>query len=173
MKAATKIKIITTGGTIDKLYFDAKSQYQVGDPQAGDVLKEANLAVEYEILSLMRKDSLDLTDADREQIRRAVEECPEARIIVTHGTDTMIQTALTLRRIADKTVVLTGAMQPAKFRYSDAVFNVGAAFTAVQLLPPGVFIAMNGRIFDPRTSRKNVKLNRFEERSGNNLDGQP
>jgi len=172
MMAATKIKIITTGGTIDKLYFDAKSQYQVGAPQVGDVLQEANLAVDYEICSLMRKDSLELTDADRGQILRMVEECPETRIIVTHGTDTMIQTALTLGRIADKTVVLTGAMQPAKFRYSDAVFNVGAAFTAVQLLPPGVFIAMNGRIFDPRTSRKNVKLNRFEDWSGINLDEQ-
>lgn len=170
--AVTRIKIITTGGTIDKLYFDAKSQYQVGGPQIGDVLKEANLAVRYEILSLMRKDSLDLTDADREQIRRAVAECPETRLIVTHGTDTMIQTALILGRIPDKTIVLTGAMQPAKFRYSDAVFNVGAAFTAVQLLPAGVFIAMNGRIFDPHKSRKNVDLNRFEDCNGSNTDAE-
>lgn len=161
-----KIKIITTGGTIDKLYFDAKSQYQVGDPQVGEVLKEANVAVEYDILSLMRKDSLDLTDADRGRIFQAVAECTETRVIVTHGTDTMIQTALVLDRIPEKTVVLTGAMQPAKFRYTDAVFNIGAAVTAVQLLPPGIFIAMNGRIFDPHNSRKNVDLNRFEERSG-------
>jgi L-asparaginase len=160
----TDIKIITTGGTIDKIYFDAKSEFQVGAPQIGEVLKEANVAPGFEITSLLRKDSLDLTDADRNRIYKAVKSCPQNRVIVTHGTDTMITTALVLKKIAQKTIVLTGAMQPAKFRFTDAVFNIASAFTAVQLLPAGVYIAMNGRIFDPQTSRKNRELNRFERR---------
>lgn len=156
------IKIFTTGGTIDKIYFDDRSQYQVGDPQIGEVLKEANVTRGYDIEPLLRKDSLDLTDADRDLIHGAVEECPLSRIIVTHGTDTMIETAKVLKRIAGKTIVMTGAMQPAKFRFTDAVFNIASAFTAVQLLPPGVYIAMNGKIFDPEQARKNRALNRFE-----------
>jgi L-asparaginase len=160
----TDIKIITTGGTIDKIYFDAKSEFQVGAPQIGDVLKEANVTLGFEITPLLRKDSLDLTDADRNRIYKAVKSCPQNRVIVTHGTDTMITTALVLKKIVHKTIVLTGAMQPAKFRFTDAVFNIACAFTAVQLLPAGVYIAMNGRIFDPETSRKNRDLNRFERR---------
>ncbi len=158
------IKIFTTGGTIDKIYFDDRSEYQVGEPQIGSVLKEANVTQEYEIVPLLRKDSLDLTDDDRMLIRQAVNSCPLKRIIVTHGTDTMIRTAKALKTIADKTVVLTGAMQPAKFRFTDAVFNIASAFTAVQLLPPGVYIAMNGKIFDPVQTIKNRELNRFEVR---------
>ncbi|MFZ0242455.1 MAG: asparaginase domain-containing protein [Desulfobacterales bacterium] len=158
----TKIKIITTGGTIDKIYFDAKSEFQVGEPAIGQVLTEANVTRGYDITSLLRKDSLDLTDADRNRICEAVRSCPQNRVIVTHGTDTMVATALVLKNILGKTIVLTGAMQPAHFRLTDAVFNIASAFTAVQLLPPGVYIAMNGRIFDPETSRKNRELNRFE-----------
>jgi L-asparaginase len=160
----TDIKIITTGGTIDKIYFDAKSEFQVGAPQIGEVLKEANVTLGFEITPLLRKDSLDLTDADRNRIYKAVESSPQNRVIVTHGTDTMITTALVLKKIAHKTIVLTGAMQPAEFRFTDAVFNIACAFTAVQLLPAGVYIAMNGRLFDPAASRKNRDLNRFERR---------
>lgn len=160
----TTIKIITTGGTIDKIYFDAKSEFQVGEPAIGQVLKEANVTCGYDITSLLRKDSLDLTDADRSRICEAVTSCPQDRVIVTHGTDTMVDTALVLKKITGKTIVLTGAMQPAHFRLTDAVFNIGHAFAAVQLLPPGVYIAMNGRIFDPETSRKNRELNRFENK---------
>jgi L-asparaginase len=158
-----KIKIITTGGTIDKIYFDAKSEFQVGEPQIGEVLKEANVAFEYEIVSLLRKDSLDLTDEDRRTILKAVSAAAEMRIVVTHGTDTMIQTAKVLKSVSDKTIVLTGAMQPAKFRFTDAVFNIGVAVIAAQLLPGGVYIAMNGKIFDPDRAAKNAKLKRFEE----------
>jgi L-asparaginase len=157
-----KIHIFTTGGTIDKIYFDRKSEFQVGDPQIGEVLKEANVTLDYEISSLLRKDSLDLTDSDRELIRDTIAACPQRHIMVTHGTDTMIKTALSLQAVEDKTIVFTGAMQPAKFRMTDAVFNIACAFTAVQLLPPGVYIAMNGRIFDPLSARKNVDKNRFE-----------
>ena len=158
-----KLKIITTGGTIDKIYFDAKSEYQVGEPQIGEVLREANVALEYEIVSLLRKDSLDLTDEDRRLICRTVESAAERHVIVTHGTDTMIETAKVLKSIPDKVIVLTGAMQPAKFRFTDAVFNIASAVIAAQLLQDGVHICMNGRIFDPDQIRKNRQLNQFEE----------
>jgi L-asparaginase len=158
------IAIFTTGGTIDKIYFDDRSEYQVGEPQIGNLLSEANVTRSYEIHSLLRKDSLDLTEADRDMICQAVTACSRNRIIVTHGTDTMITTAKVLKQVMGKTIVLTGAMQPAKFRFTDAVFNIACAFTAVQLLPAGVYIAMNGNIFVPDQVRKNRELNCFEER---------
>jgi L-asparaginase len=158
-----KIKIYTTGGTIDKVYFDQKSDYQVGDPQAKGVLERANVALEYHVESIIKKDSLDFTDEDRELVRQKAAASPGERIVITHGTDTMIDTAKVLEKISGKTIVLTGSMYPARFRDSDAVFNIGCAVTAVQILPPGVYIAMNGRIFTPHHIRKNVDLNRFEE----------
>ena len=157
------LEIFTTGGTIDKVYFDAKSTFEVGDPQIEEVLREANLAIDYLVTSLMRKDSLELTDADRSMIRAAVEKTLSQQIVITHGTDTMINTAKNLGDIPGKTIVLTGAMQPARFRFTDAVFNIASAMMAAQTLPAGVYIAMNGRIFDPLTARKNVALNRFED----------
>ncbi|MFZ7124961.1 MAG: asparaginase domain-containing protein [Desulfobacterales bacterium] len=156
------ITIITTGGTIDKIYFDDLSEFQVGDPQIGTVLKEANVSTPYRIFPLMRKDSLDLTDEDRGRIRDAVIAEPNRRIVITHGTDTMVETAKVLRNISGKVVVLTGAMQPARFRMTDAIFNIASAITAVQLLDPGVYIAMNGCIFDADKVRKNRRKNRFE-----------
>ena len=158
-----KIKIFTTGGTIDKTYFDQKSEYQVGDPQAKGVLEKANVVIDYEVESILKKDSLDLTDSDRELIRKKVESTPFDKVIVTHGTDTMIQTARELEAVSDKTIVMTGSMYPAQFKESDAVFNIGCAIASVQILKPGVYIAMNGRIFTPRNVRKNIELNRFEE----------
>jgi L-asparaginase len=110
----------------------------------------------------MRKDSLDLTDADRRLISETIAGADEAHFVVTHGTDTMIQTAQVLQKISNKVIVMTGAMQPAKFHMTDAVFNIAGAIMAVQILPFGVYIAMNGRIFDPVTARKNVDRNRFE-----------
>ncbi|NJN64552.1 MAG: asparaginase, partial [Acidobacteria bacterium] len=94
---------------------------------------------------------------------RAVEECTRARIVITHGTDTMVDTARVLLGVPGKTIVLTGAMQPARFRATDALYNLASALTAVQILPPGVYIAMNGRVFDPARTRKNRELNCFEE----------
>ncbi len=156
------VKIITTGGTIDKIYFDAKSEFQVGEPQVADVLHNSNVTMPFEVLALMRKDSLELTDDDRQLIYDTVtaDEC--AHIVITHGTDTMAVTAAKLIGIPNKTIVLTGAMQPARFRMTDAVFNIASAFTAAQTLPPGVYLAMNGRIFDAGHVRKNVAENRFE-----------
>ncbi len=160
-----KIKFLTAGGTIDKVYFDAKSEFEVGTPQVAELLRDANVTFEHEIESLLRKDSLDMTDADRTLIRARVAADPADRIIVTHGTDTMIQTALALKGIPGKTIVLTGSMQPARLRVTDAAFNLGTAVAAVQTLPAGVYLAMNGRIFNPDTSRKNVASHRFEDKS--------
>lgn len=157
-----QIEIFTTGGTIDKIYYDAKSDYEIGDPQIAELLRDANLTVDYKVTSLLRKDSLELTDADRQLVREAVEKSVAENIVITHGTDTMIDTGKFLQRIAGKTIVLTGAMQPARFRFTDAIYNVASAITAAQALPPGVYIAMNGQIFDPQHSRKNVEMNRFE-----------
>lgn len=157
-----KIRIITTGGTIDKIYFDKKSEFEVGDPQAGGVLERANVCFQYEVQSILRQDSLDLTDEDRQVIRKTVDAASEKNVVITHGTDTMIETAGFLKGIVGKTIVLTGSMYPAQFRDSDAVFNLGCAVTAAQTLAPGVYIAMNGCIFDPAASRKNIEMNRFE-----------
>ncbi len=158
-----KIKIITTGGTIDKIYFDQKSEFQVGEPQIVEMLNEANVTFQFEVEPLLRKDSLDLTNQDRRLICEAVAADKHRHIIVTHGTDTMLTTAKMLQEIPDKVIVLTGSMQPAKLRWTDAFFNIGYAIAAAQLLPDGVYVAMNGRIFSPNNARKNVERNRFEE----------
>jgi L-asparaginase len=157
-----EVKIFTTGGTIDKVYFDAQSTYEVGEPQVVDILHEANVTLAWELETLFRKDSLELTDEDRAVIVENVrqESCP--RILITHGTDTMIETARVLQGIEGKTIVLVGSLSPARFKRSDAEFNIGFALAAVQTLPPGVYIAMNGRIFTPDRVRKNREANRFE-----------
>ena len=156
------ISIITVGGTIDKVYFDAKSEYEVGPPNIEKVLSELNLSISYRINSLMRKDSLDLTAEDRALIVKTVADDPCERILITHGTDTMVETAKELTTIVQKTIVLTGALEPALFKTSDAVFNIGCALGAVQSLPPGTYIAMNGKVFPADKVWKNLKENRFE-----------
>ena len=156
------IKVFTTGGTIDKVYFDATSAYQVGPPNIAAVFDELNLGFTYEIESLMKKDSLDLSDNDRKRICKAVAEDPADRILITHGTDTMVETAKSLAGIQGKTMVLTGALKPALFKTTDAVFNIGCAVAAVQTMDPGVYIAMNGRVFRHDNVRKNVRLGKFE-----------
>lgn len=157
-----KIKFFTTGGTIDKIYFDKKNEFQVGEPSIAEILKEANVTFSYSIMSVLRKDSLDITHEDRMLIYAKVKSSTQCHIVITHGTDTMIDTARVLQKINGKVIVLTGAMQPAKFRFTDAVFNIGCAVTAVQILPEGVYIAMNGQIFNSGNVRKNQLQNRFE-----------
>lgn len=154
--------IITTGGTIDKIYFDDKSDFQIGAPQIGRILSELGVAFSFEVVPLLRKDSLHLDEADRSLIRQVIQARPEQHVLVTHGTDTMVDTARALVDLQDKTIVLTGALNPALFRGSDAVFNIGCAVGAVQSLPAGVYIAMNGRLWDPLKVRKNRDANRFE-----------
>lgn len=157
------VHILTTGGTIDKTYFDAKSDYKVGDPQILEILDEANVQCCYEVETLFRKDSLELTDADRALIAEHVAQAPSNRVLITHGTDTMVETANVLRtRVTSKTIVLVGSLTPARFKSSDAEFNIGFAMGAVQALPPGVYVAMNGHLFDPQDVRKNRAANRFE-----------
>jgi L-asparaginase len=158
-----KVCIITTGGTIDKIYFDAKSAYEIGESRVPEILHESHVTLDWEVVNVLRKDSLELTDADRALIRAAIESRTETRILVTHGTDTMVETAKSLVGIAGKTIVLTGSLSPARFMSSDAVFNVGMALGVAQAAPEGVWIVMNGRIFDPGRVRKNREANRFEE----------
>lgn len=156
------LAIVTTGGTIDKIYFDDLSTFQVGEPEIGRILAALGVGFTYNVIALMRKDSLHLTDEDRQLIRRTIAEQPHTHVLVTHGTDTMVDTAKVLAGIPDKTIVLTGALNPARFQNSDAVFNIGCAIGAVQILPPGAYIAMSGRVWDPARVRKNRDANRFE-----------
>jgi L-asparaginase len=157
-----KIKFYATGGTIDKVYFDAKSEYQVGVPQVEEILKDSNVAFEYEVESVLQKDSLEMTDEDRQTIRKIIEKESCDKIIITHGTDTMVETAKALIGIPSKTIVFTGAMEPARSRYTDATFNVGVAIGSVQTLPTGVYIAMNGCIYQADKVTKNYEAKRFE-----------
>ncbi len=158
----TTLHVFTTGGTIDKMYFDALSDFKVGEPQISRLLTEANVTFEWRVTPLMRKDSLELTEADRQEIRQHVLASDSQQVLVTHGTDTMVATALALQGIPDKTIVLTGSMVPALQRYSDAVFNIGFAAGVVRTQPAGVFIAINGQVLLPEHASKNRAANRFE-----------
>jgi L-asparaginase len=155
------VLIVTTGGTIDKVYFDAKSAYAVGEPQIAEVLRQAHINENFRMHSLMRKDSLEMEESDRIAIRDTIEASSERRVLVTHGTDTMTETATCLQSIEGRTIVLTGALIPARFRENDALFNIGFAWAAMQILPTGVYIAMNGCLFRPGEVRKDHALNRF------------
>ena len=157
-----KLLVVTTGGTIDKIYFDDMSDYQIGEPLIGQILDHLQVGFEFEVNALMRKDSLHITDEDRLAIRDAVAASDANHILITHGTDSMVKTALILADIPNKTRVLTGALNPARFRDSDAIFNIGCAVGAVQSLPHGVWIAMSGTIWNPGNVRKNRDKNRFE-----------
>jgi L-asparaginase len=156
------IHIFTTGGSIDKTYSTDVSDFVVGEPQAGLILREANVNLCFTVTKLTCKDSLALTDDDRARIVEAVRQSAAAHIVITHGTDTMPQTAQALAAVKDKTIVITGAMQPAAFKTSDAAFNLGTAIAAVQLLPPGVYIAMSGLILPAHQARKNHTTRQYE-----------
>ena len=156
------LSIVTTGGTIDKIYFDDKSTFQIGAPQIGDILQALGVAFTFDVVPVLRKDSLHMDDHDRATIREAIAQQPHRHVLVTHGTDTMVETAQALADLRGKVIVLTGALNPALFKGSDAVFNIGCAVGAVQTLSDGIYIAMNGRIWDPSRVRKNRDANRFE-----------
>lgn len=141
------IILLTTGGTIDKLYFDALSEFQIGDTIIERLLELARVTYPFEVREVLRKDSLELTDEDRAKIAAEVSAAPSSRIVITHGTDTMTQTAAALAGISGKTVVLVGALSPARMAESDASFNLGMAFATAQVAPPGVYITMNGTVF--------------------------
>ena len=156
------IRFITTGGTIDKIYFDALSDYEIGESPLQGILAEGLVQFEFDIVPLMKKDSLEMDDGDRARLRAFIEEDDGSLYVVTHGTDTMPETARALTGLEGKTIVLTGALTPARFRTTDAVFNVGMAVAAVQVAAPGVYIAMSGQVFEAGTVRKNRAQNRFE-----------
>lgn len=143
----TPILLLTTGGTIDKIYFDALSDYQVGETVMTKLLEIARVKRPFRVEEVVRKDSLELDDADRALIRDRVAAAPESHVIITHGTDTMTETAKLLATVPGKTVVLVGALAPARFGESDASFNLGMAFAAVQVAEPGVYITMSGSVF--------------------------
>ncbi len=156
------LKIITTGGTIDKLYFDDLSDYQIGQPIIGELLQTYHVGFDFEVVPLMKKDSIYINDDDRALIKQVIEKSDESHILITHGTDTMVETAQYLSGIANKTIVLTGALTPARFNATDAIFNIGCAVAAVQAQPQGAWVVMNGQIWDPHKVVKNRKANRFE-----------
>jgi L-asparaginase len=157
-----RIRFLTTGGTIDKVYFDALSQFEVGDSPIKQVLTEGLVDIEYDIVPLLQKDSLEMTDADRQHLHEFVAGDDAERYVITHGTDTMPETAEVLADVSAKTIILTGALTPARFRSTDAVFNIGMAVAAAQVCAPGVYIAMNGQVFPAGEVRKNRAENRFE-----------
>ena len=160
-----KIAILTTGGTFDKVYFDANSEYSIGEPCISSILDEGNVTSDYRVQSILKKDSLDINQDEREIIKQSIIACEEDRISITHGTDTMIETAKFLEDVQNKTIVLTGSMQPARFRKTDAIFNSGFAFASASCLENGVYIAMSGRIFKSGDVRKNIDLGKFENKN--------
>ncbi len=147
LPADTPILVLTTGGTIDKIYFDALSDYQVGESVVAKLLQIGGVRRPFRIEEVTRKDSLELEDRDRALIRERVVAAPESHIVITHGTDTMTDTASALEGITGKTIVLVGALAPARFGESDASFNLGMAFATAQIAGPGVYISMSGSVF--------------------------
>jgi L-asparaginase len=156
------IHLITTGGSIDKTYSPLSSSFEVGEAQAPNLLREAGLSEEVVHEEVCRKDSLELTAEARAAVVEAARRSPHHKILITHGTDTAAETALALKGLPGKVIVLTGAMKPAAFRDSDAPFNLGFAAAALETLPPGVYLAFHGRIFDPERVVKTPAKDRFE-----------
>ena len=156
------LEILTTGGTIDKVYFDKKSNYEVGDPFVEELLHKMNVNISFKVKSLMRIDSLDMTDIHREEILNYAKNSNANNFLITHGTDSIVETAIFLKKFSDKTIVLTGSLKPAIFIDNDAIFNVGSALTSAQILKNGVYIVINGQVFNPDNVRKNLEKNIFE-----------
>jgi len=157
------IRLFVTGGTFDKEYDEIRGILEFRDTHLPEMLEMARSRLDVQVRTLMMIDSLEMTDADRQLIAHNCRDVPEPHIVITHGTDTMVDTARVLASsVSGKTIVLTGAMIPIAFGSSDGLFNLGSALTAAQVLPPGVFIAMNGRVFDWDNVRKNRDTGVFE-----------
>lgn len=158
------IRIFITGGTFDKEYNELNGELYFKETHMQDLLQMGRNRVPVQIKTLMMIDSLEMTMDDRELIVKECIECPELEIVITHGTDTMHETAkLLAQKVRNKTIVLTGAMIPIKFGSSDGLFNLGSALAFVQSLAPGVYVAMNGRYFNWDNVRKNKSTGIFEE----------
>ncbi len=157
------IRIFITGGTFDKEYNELTGELYFKDSHVPEMLRLGRCMLKVEYRTLMMVDSLEMTDDDRAIVAGHCARTPERRIVITHGTDTMIDTARYLaRKVSGKTIVLTGAMVPYKFGSSDGMFNLGSALAFVQTLPPGVYVAMNGRYFHHDKVRKNREKGIFE-----------
>lgn len=162
-----KIRVLVTGGTFDKEYHELSGTLFFKDTHVPEMLALGRCGLDLEVSRLMLIDSVDMTDTDRARILASCTEAGDERIVITHGTDTMEDTARFLgERVRDQTVVLTGAMVPYTFGSSDGLFNLGAALAFAQALPHGVYVAMNGRAFDWHNVRKNRTTGRFEEHAG-------
>jgi len=158
------IRLFITGGTFDKEYDEIGGRLFFEDTHLPQMLELGRCRVEVRVRTLMMVDSLEMTEADRDLIAHNCTDAPERHIVITHGTDTMVETARTLAgKVEGKAIVLTGAMIPIAFGSSDGLFNLGGAITAVQVLPPGVYITMNGRVFPWDRVRKNRSTGVFEE----------
>jgi L-asparaginase len=163
-KANGTIRILVTGGTFDKEYDEIHGRLFFKDSHVREMLELGRCKLNFTIRTLMMIDSLEMTAADRDLIAHACRNCPEERIVITHGTDTMTETASVLARSEiGKTIVLTGAMVPYKFGSSDGLFNLGSALAFVQALTPGVYVAMNGRCFSAEEVSKNRAMGIFED----------
>ena len=161
------IRVFVTGGTFDKTYDEIKGRLTFADTHLPEMLRLGRSRLDVSVRTLMMIDSLEMTDADRELIVHNCREAAETQIVVTHGTDTMAETAAALAAgVTGKTIVLTGAMIPYAFGSSDGLFNLGSALSFVQVLPAGVYIAMNGRHFRWDRVRKNRETGVFEEWAG-------
>jgi len=159
-----KIKIFLTGGTFDKEYNEINGELFFKETHLPEMLKLGRSRIDVDLRTLMMIDSLDMTEEDRENIAQNCLETDATKIIITHGTDSMVETAKLLsEKIKDKTIVLTGAMIPYKFGSSDGLFNLGSSLAFVQTLPAGVYISMNGKYFNWDNVRKNKKIGEFEE----------
>jgi L-asparaginase len=162
-EAAMTIRVFVTGGTFDKEYDEIRGELYFEDTHLPDMMRQGRCVLDLEIRTLMMIDSLKMTQEDRELIAHNCAQVPEEQIVITHGTDTMVETARVLAAsVGDKTIVLTGAMIPYAFGSSDGLFNLGSALSFVQVLPPGVYVAMNGRWFHWNDVRKNRETGRFE-----------
>jgi L-asparaginase len=157
------IHIFVTGGTFDKEYDEIEGTLSFRETHLQEMLKKGRCKIETNIRTLMMVDSLDMTQEERESIRLNCEKAKEDRILITHGTDTMVETAEVLSTIKNKTIVITGAMTPYAFGSSDGLFNLGSALAFTEILPPGVYITMNGRYFLWNNVKKNKKTGEFEE----------
>ncbi|WP_301920899.1 asparaginase domain-containing protein [Ferruginibacter sp.] len=158
------IRIFITGGTFDKEYNELNGQLYFKDTHLSDLLEMGRNKIPVEIRTLMMVDSLEMTEEDRELIVHQCNNCDESQIIITHGTDTMAETAkIIAQKMINKTIILTGAMIPIKFGSSDGLFNLGSALAFAQSLPAGVYVAMNGRFFNWNNVRKNKQTGVFEE----------
>ncbi len=162
-----RIRLYVTGGTFDKEYNEISGELFFKDSHVREMLKLGRCNLDVHIRTLMMIDSTEMTDVDRELIRKACAESSDDHIVITHGTDTMSETARFLgESVEGKTIVLTGALVPYTFGSSDGLFNLGSALAFAQTLPSGVYVAMNGRIFDWNNVRKNRASGFFEELEG-------